>query len=445
MCRRAIICLLFHLISSITLPAFVKGIWAGERLTLEKAINEAISNNSIIKQAVERQNAALEAVKSARADFLPKLSTQYAYTHLKDAPYSTFATPFIPGPPMKVTMGYRDTVEWYVRATQPIFTGLALITKLRMAHVDLDTRQMEKEQALLDVARSVKVAYFRLLLARHYLEVAADEVSALKAHEKDAERFYEQGLIPHNDLLKSRVARAQAEQKVEAARSNLEIAKSALNSVLQRNLLDPIEVEDISSLPEESLDLESLLSEAVEKRPEVKMLKLAIDKADLAAGLARSEYYPQVYAIAQYAQQGEGPLASSNDYQNDHNFAVGVNITWNFFEWGKTHAEVNKWLKEKDALTYALQETLKDIKLQVKDAYEKLLVARKNIKTAESALEQAKENFRITNLQYQQNVTTSTEVLDARAFLTQAEVNYYDALYGYYIARADLERAVGRK
>jgi len=66
-----------------------------------------------------------------------------------------------------------------------------------------------------------------------------------------------------------------------------------------------------------------------------------------------------------------------------------------------------------------------------------------HIQTAQKSLVQAKENWRITNLQYQQQMTTSTEVLDARTFLTQAETNYYGALYGYMISLAELERAVG--
>jgi outer membrane protein TolC len=73
-----------------------------------------------------------------------------------------------------------------------------------------------------------------------------------------------------------------------------------------------------------------------------------------------------------------------------------------------------------------------------------LQVSRKNIRTAKESLGQAKENYRITNLQYQQQITTSTEVLDARTFLSQAETNYYGALYGYMISEAELERAMGK-
>jgi len=81
----------------------------------------------------------------------------------------------------------------------------------------------------------------------------------------------------------------------------------------------------------------------------------------------------------------------------------------------------------------------------VKSAFVNLKVAEKNIQTAKESLTHAKENLRITNLQYQQQITTSTEVLDARTFLTQAETNYYSALYGYMMSMAELERAIGRK
>jgi outer membrane protein TolC len=72
-------------------------------------------------------------------------------------------------------------------------------------------------------------------------------------------------------------------------------------------------------------------------------------------------------------------------------------------------------------------------------------VAEENIQTAQKALEQATENLRITRLQYQQQVTTVTEVLDARTYLTQAEANYYAARYGWHMALAELERSLGRR
>ena len=84
------------------------------------------------------------------------------------------------------------------------------------------------------------------------------------------------------------------------------------------------------------------------------------------------------------------------------------------------------------------------VKLEIKNAFLNLQVARKNIPTANKSLGQAQENWRITDLQYLKQIATSTDVLDARVFLTQAQTNYYDALYGYMISVGELERAVGR-
>jgi len=59
-------------------------------------------------------------------------------------------------------------------------------------------------------------------------------------------------------------------------------------------------------------------------------------------------------------------------------------------------------------------------------------------------LDQARENLRITNVQYRQQMATTTDVLDATAFLSQGQTNYYSALYGYQMAMAELERAIGK-
>lgn len=83
------------------------------------------------------------------------------------------------------------------------------------------------------------------------------------------------------------------------------------------------------------------------------------------------------------------------------------------------------------------------IRLEVKAAHADLSVAETSIRTAEKALEQARENLRIIKLEYRQQIVTSTEVPDAAAFLTGARNNYHGALYGYYTALAELQGAVG--
>jgi len=407
-------------------------------LTLPMAIELAIKNNSLIREAVERQKAAIEAEKSARADLFPELSAIYSYTRLKETPYAKFG-------PTRMDIGEKDNFHWEITVTQPIFTGFSLLTLHKMAELGVDIASLKRQEAIIEISKRVKLAYFNILLARKMLKVAEEEVQQLESHVKDAEKFYREGLIPYNDLLKSKVALAHAIQSRVSAKSNLDIAISSLNTLLNLNINQKTKIEDILEIQPVLFNLNELFEEALENRPELKAMHLALKNAENRIRLARSSYYPQVALVANYEQSGDNLNASNNDFGNAHNASIFLQMKWRFFKGGKTKAEIRKALHEKRSLEEKLR-GLKDlIRLQTKEAFLRLKVAEKNIETAKEALIQAKENFRITNLQYQQQMTTSTEVLDARTFLTQAEMNYYRALYGYRIELAELERALGRK
>ena len=68
--------------------------------------------------------------------------------------------------------------------------------------------------------------------------------------------------------------------------------------------------------------------------------------------------------------------------------------------------------------------------------------AEKNILAVETAIEQAKENMRITEERYKEQVATSVDILVAEQLLTNTQVNYYNALYDFKIAKAFLQKAV---
>ena len=406
-------------------------------LSLQEAIHIAITNNALIKEAIERQMAALEEEKSAKADFFPKASAHYLYTGLTQEPITKTGS-------TETQIAHKNQYHWDVTLVQPLFTGFGLSSKHHMTKLGIEIKNEEKRQATLDVAQQVKLAYFTLLLSKKMLAVADEEVSALKAHERDAKKFYDHGLIPRNDLLKSQVALAHAMQDRERARANLQMALSHLNTLMDRDMNRETDVEDIASIPETEFDLSGLVEEATVNRPVLKIVYLGIQTLQDNIRLAKSSYYPNVSVAGQYERNGDSLTASDNDFSNEYNTTVMLQMNWTFFEWGKKRADVSKACYNKQALSRKLKGIEDSVRLEIKDAFLNLQVARKNITTANKSLGQAQENWRITNLQYQKQIATSTDVLDARAFLTQAETNYYDSLYGYMISLAELERAVGR-
>ena len=92
----------------------------------------------------------------------------------------------------------------------------------------------------------------------------------------------------------------------------------------------------------------------------------------------------------------------------------------------------------------AKTQLMESITLEVKDDYLNMQVAEKNIKVAETAIEQAQENLRMTEERYKYQVATQTDVVIAVTTLTQASTNYYGALSDFNVAKAQLERGMGR-
>ncbi|NDY42201.1 TolC family protein [Dissulfurirhabdus thermomarina] len=410
---------------------------ANATLTLEAAVAKALADNAAVRRAAELERAQAEALRSARADLLPSLSASYTFTGLKDAPYVVFGG-------LEVPMGDRNQYRWDVTLRQPIFTGFALVTRRRIAELGLAGRRVERAQAEMEITKSVKVAYYRILLARRQVRVAEEAVEQLAAHERTASRFYDQGLIPRNDLLKARVALAEARQDAVRARRTLALAKADLNRLLRLPIDAPTRVAELEAPPLRGFDLAALQEEAVRKRPELKALRLAVRRAALGVTLARSRYWPRVSLAASYERTGQGPLTEANDYGNPYNASVLVRAEWDLFDWGKRGAEAARAEHERNALDERLAEVEDAVRMEVKQAGLDLEVARTNIRTAEAALAQARENFRLTRLRYENQLATSTDVLDAQTFLTRAETHYYAARYGYLTALAELEQAVGR-
>jgi outer membrane protein len=409
-----------------------------ETMTLAEALQTAFVNNPSLREAEQTHNSALAEVRSARADFFAKASAHYSLAGLQDAPFQR-----ING--FRMQVGDRDVHHWDITLTQPLFTGFAITSKYQMATISAKIKDLERERALIDVSQAVKTSWFTSLLAAKMEKVAADAVAALTGHAKDAEGFFLHGLIPQNDLLKSKVALANALQEKERAHADAQIALARLYTVIGIDLSSDKHQEDTEKIQPQTFDLPALTTEALNNSPVLASYRLGLENLDQAITLAKSPYYPEISLAGKYEQNGSDFGAETNAYSNEHNATVMVTAKWDFFEWGKTGANIEKQKLSKLALKEKMKGVEDQIRLEMKSAFLDLKVAENTIGTAREGLQQARENTRITDLQYRNQVTTSTEVLDARTFLSRAETNYYRALYGYMVALANLERAAGRK
>ena len=419
--------------------------WAdseAEALSVSRIVAVALKNNPGIREAEANIGAAESAVKSVRAQMLPEADFSYGYTSLMEPPSMKVGEE-------EMQVSHQRTYNWNIAVVQPLFTGFALASKLNISKLDVTSRELEKEQVILDLTRNVKSACYNLMLARRLLSVSKDEVAALSAHRRNAELFYNQGLIRKNDLLQAQVALANSEQQLEKNRTDVRKAEMRLNRLMNRSLALPIHISDdgVGLKPDTvaTYDVAALGVEALEARPLMRLLDNGLEQLGITVKLTKSAWYPTVALVGRYEQSGDNPLATDNDYANAYNASITAQFQWKFWMGGKTRAEVAGAGQKIRALEASIEGYRNQIYEEVQGAVLDCQVASGNMEIAERALGQAKENWRITDLQFQQQTALASDVLDARTFLSQADANYYRSVYGYLNAVAGLERAIGRK
>jgi outer membrane protein len=412
-------------------------------LSLGDTINMALDANLNLKQSQEEVRAAAENRNASITQFFPTLSASYDYLH-RNREQTQELTGLGPAPDFIVRPD--DEYTFVTSFNQPIFRGFSLINQFRIADLGLDAAEISEKITRQDVILDAKNAFYSVLKALKLLEVAKQRVSQIAAQKKVAENFYEVGMSPLNDLLESQASLANARQDEIVALNDLAIAKSQFNTLLRRRVNAPVELQDILDYSPFVYDFQYCLDTAKESRLEITVADLDVEIAQKEVNLAKKDYMPSVNLRGEYVRVGDDWQSSGGEGISDaKSWNVRATAEWDFWEWGRTHFGVREKLHRLSQTQYRREQILDNIELEVKSAFLRTRESEKNILTVEKAIEQAKENFRINQERFKEQVATTTDVLDAQTLLSDTLTNYFNALYNFKIAKATLYRAMGQE
>jgi outer membrane protein len=412
-----------------------------DALGLRDAIESALNANLGIKRSQEEIHAAEAVRHSSITKFLPTLGTSYTYIHRNEertSPSLLSGRDIVTSP--------QDQYTFATTFTQPIFTGFGLIHEYKLAELGLDRAEVSAKLTRQNVILDAKNAYFSVLKTQKLLDVAHQTVASIASQKEVSENFYKVGLSPLNDLLQSQVQLANAKQQLTIAQNNLEIARTQFNTVLRRPVNMPVLLVDELDYSSFQESLDNCLDIAQKNRLEIQVADLDIEVAEKQVKLTEKDYFPTVNLTGAYARTGDDWDAHGGEGISDSaGWNVQATASWDFWQWGRTGYGRKEKLARLSQSKYRKTEVLDSINLEVKQSYLRTKEAEQNIVTIEKAVEQAKENLRITEEQYKEQVATQTDVLIAQTLLTQTMTNYFNALYDFKIAHAVLMRALGRE
>jgi len=411
---------------------------AQKPLTLEESIKIAMERSLALHSAVVGVVGSEFRRKEAITNFLPLWTGQYNWT-LNNTPVTVgitqVATAGVIIPASKDIYNFGTTVN------QPLFTGGFNLATYRSAKIGVNLSKETVETVKRDLVLQVRVGYFTILRAEKFLAVAEQQVKNFEAQLEVTKAFFDVGIVPKNDVLLAEVNLANAKQQEVKAANDLATAKASFNILLRREVNTPFEVVDILAYKAFPLSFEQSLDEALQLRPEIRAAQLNIDQAKENVKIARSGFFPTISLSGNYDRFSDELDLGGNFSWRGTIQALATFTLWN---WGNTAFKVGENKIKVTQAEDSKNQLIDSITLEVRDDYLNLLTAQKNINTAEKAIEQAEENLRMNEERYKYQVATQTDVVNAVTLLAQARVNYFGALSDFNVAKAQLERAMGK-
>ncbi len=425
-------------------PSFNFAQEAAGKLTLKQTIEAAIKANLRLQQSQDEVEAAQANKKARTTEFFPTLNARYSYLRRDNPTTTVFGTPQTGL--VDVLVNPEDEYNFVTSFNQPIFTGFALFNQYKIASLGLDVAEFLEKITRQNVILDAKNAYYSILKTQKLVDVARDTVRQIAAQKDVAENMYQVGMSPLNDLLQSQVQLANAKQRLITAQNTMEIAKSQFNTLLRKPVNAPVVIADILDYTSFEYDIDYCLTRAEANRLEIQVADLEVQIAGKDYKLSQRDYYPAVNLTGTWTRRGTDWDVDGGEGIGDKDFwDIRATATWNFWEWGRTRYGVKEKLSRLSQAKSRKEEIHDNIDLEVKEAYLRTIESEKNITTIEKAIEQAKENLRITEERYKEQVSTTTDVLVAQTLLTDTMTNYYNALYDFKIAKAVLYRAIGQE
>lgn len=401
-------------------------------LTIERAIELAMTRNERARAALERIDAAQARVTKARAGFLPTLSLTGTYTR------RAFETVRTVGDD-RITIQSLNALGASADARMTLLDARLFPALGQMRH-DRDATQLEQRNAVRALAFDAANAFLQAMGARQVAEAARNRRDLAQRNLDAARARFDAQLVGSNDVTRAELELASAEREVTAAHGAVETTR------LDLALLLNAEMEEELAFPAALLDEAAsvvhdpavLSTDAVTRRPDLAALRARAAALDASSTEAMLRVLPSLGLQAQYRVTNEAGFSGRNT-----NWFVGATMNWTIFDGGVWIAD----RQERSALASAthleaaaLERTAR---ADVRSALVSLENAQAAIRQATVARDVARTNARETSELYRQGLSTALAVADAGVRLFEAEVDLAREQYALASAYLGVRAAVG--
>ena len=411
-----------------------------QTLSREEALSIGLKNNLGLSVSAEETRYQEALLKAAKAKRLPVV-TAGSWSFLRTDNSAFIRTPgTVRNREFISTTVSNDTFsqEFSLYAKVPIFTGGLIQGGIDAKKAAFSASEEAYADLILNTKYQIEAAYLKALLAQETYKLYLEQKDLQEALLQLIRSKYKEGKALKADVLRGQTEVAEAQDWLNQQQDQSNAALFELKAQMGVDISSSIELSDsLEMLGWQGGNLDSLIQQAVSSHPAIKQARQKVAEAKAKVKMQRSEYLPQIYG------QVSGNVRLP---ENEPNLGTGVV--------GLITASIPLLDRERDHASSAAkiqllkaQQEAKDIELQlskeIAQAWSRLETSRANVLLAEEAVQQTREDQRLTQKRFKVGRALNVEVQDTLVTLLQAELNQIKGIYAHELAKAQLKRLSG--
>lgn len=308
--------------------------------------------------------------------------------------------------------------------------------RIQIAKTQLEKADVELAKGSQSVTKSAKIAFYELLLVQEKLKLAKEIVQHNEQMRDIAETRFETGDISVTQANLANIHLQSALREATTLESEVQLAQLTLNGLMGA----PFEAarvavgelrERVSLDPRQKLTLDTLKTQALAHRNDLKSLQLNVQLTESELRLAKAVNIPDL-SVGALAERSVGERA----------FGVKFSIPLPLFN--RNRAEINATKAQQQVDTAQINNAEKQIVREVTAAFLSLSATQKMLTFYEGdSLNLLNENLKLTRTAYELGEIELLEVILMQNEFIKTQFGYLDALAASHKALAELETAVG--
>lgn len=389
--------------------------------TLGEYLNFALLNSAALKADFEQWKSALEQVPQAKALDDPKFTYGYFIEEVETRVG-----------PQKQKFGIMQVFPWFGKIEARTDVAAA---KAKAAH-------KQYEATKLKLFKDVKQGFYEYVYLWKAIDIAGENLELLKHFEEVARTKYETSTATHPDIIRAQVELAKIEDVLKSLNELRQPTVTALNAVLNRPLMQPLEWPEKEEYGKTVIEQGNLMGLIIANNPQLAGLDFEVQAAKGKVELAKKKFYPDIGVGVDWIQTDKAMVSGVKDSGKDPvalMFSINIPLWRDGYKAAERQAkaDVNKSQYQKKDVEN------KTISQAISVLYDYDDSQRKTNLYGDTLLPKAEELLQASEAAYRSGTVDFLSLIDAQRMLLKYQLDYHRASTNNQQKLAELEMLAG--